>query len=106
MPRFAVFRSQGPGWRHDLPLREQPAFEEHRAFMNALADEGFVVIGGPLANGDILLAVDAASEDEIRRRLADDPWEEHGLGTVTSVVEWNTLLLAPGVPPPGTDRLA
>jgi hypothetical protein len=43
--------------------------------MNALAAEGFVVLGGPLGEGpEVLLIVDAPSEDAIRARLAADPW--------------------------------
>ena len=48
--------------------------------MNALADEGFVLFAGPLAGTEhgrlrALLIVNADSEAEIHRRLADDPWD-------------------------------
>ncbi len=61
--------------------------------MNALAETGFVVLGGPLGDGSrILLIVDAGSEQEVRRRLAEDPWSPTGLLTVTSVEPWQILL--------------
>ena len=93
MGRFAVIREAGPGWDPSRSLREQEAWEEHAAFMNALDDEGFVVIGGPLGGGPkTLLVVDASGEEEIRRRLGEDPWAPLGLLTVASVESWEILL--------------
>jgi hypothetical protein len=46
---FAVTREAGPGWTAGSATREQPAAGEHAAFMNALADDGFVLFAGPLA---------------------------------------------------------
>ena len=55
-------------------MADQDEWAEHAAFMNALAEEGFVVLGGPLGDEQrILLVVDADSKEEIKRRLADDP---------------------------------
>jgi uncharacterized protein YciI len=97
MGRFAVIREAGPGWDASRSLREQEAWEEHAAFMNALDDEGFVVIGGPLDGGPkTLLVVDAPGEEEIRRRLGEDPWAPLGLLTVASVESWEILLGSEG----------
>jgi uncharacterized protein YciI len=93
MGRFAVIREAGPGWDSAKPLREQVAWEKHAAFMNALDAEGFVVIGGPVGGGPkTLLMVEAQSEDEIRRRFSEDPWEPLGLLAVASVEAWEILL--------------
>jgi uncharacterized protein YciI len=93
MARFAVIREAGPGWDSTTPLRDQVAWEEHAAFMNALDDEGFVVVGGPVGGGPrTLLMVEAQSEDDVRRRLGDDPWTPLGLLTVASVEPWEILL--------------
>jgi uncharacterized protein YciI len=93
MGTFAVMREAGPGWDSTKSLRDQVAWEEHAAFMNALDDEGFVVIGGPVGGGPrTLLMVEAASEDEVRRRLGEDPWTPLGLLTVASVEPWEVLL--------------
>ena len=75
MGRFAVIREAGPGWDSSKPLRDQEAWPEHAAFMNALADEGFVeALGGPVGGGPkTLLIVDAPDEDAICRRLDADP---------------------------------
>jgi uncharacterized protein YciI len=74
-------------------MRAQAQWDEHAAFMNALAAEGFVVLGGPLGPGEeILLIIDAASEDEVRSRLAADPWTGSGLLEITRVEPWTVLL--------------
>ena len=45
--------------------------------MDGLVDAGFVVLGGPLADGDrVVHVVEAESEDAIRGTLARDPWRE------------------------------
>jgi uncharacterized protein YciI len=93
MGRFAVIREAGPAWDAAKSLRDQVAWEEHAAFMNALDQEGFIVIGGPVGGGPrTLLMVEAQSEAEIRRRLGEDPWEPLGLLTVASVEPWEILL--------------
>ena len=93
MARFVVIREAGPGWDSAKPLSLQKAWREHAAFMNALDDEGFVVMGGPVGGGPrTLLVVDAQGEDEIRSRLDEDPWAPLGLLTVASVERWEILL--------------
>ena len=75
MPRFAVIRERGPGWDRSRDLEEQEGWDDHAAFMDGLADEGFVVVGGPLGDGtDTLLIVEADGEATVRERLAPDPW--------------------------------
>jgi uncharacterized protein YciI len=90
---FAVRRVRGPAWDHAKSLREQALWEEHATFMNALAAEGFVVLGGPLGPGEeVLLVIDAGSEEEIRARLAGDPWSGAGLLEIGRVEPWTILL--------------
>ena len=101
---FAVVRVRGPAWRADRPMREQQAWPEHAAFMNALAVGRFIVRGGPLGNGErVLHIVEAESEQAIRERLAQDPWERMSLLRTDSVECWNVLLDrdTPNQPPAG-----
>jgi uncharacterized protein YciI len=94
---YAVTRSKGSEWDHSRPRREQNGWDEHAAFMDALAQEGFVVLGGPLGEGDgddALLIIEAEDEEAIRARLAEDPWPDEML-TTTSVRPWSVLLRAP-----------
>jgi uncharacterized protein YciI len=75
MPRpFAVMRARGPAWRAGLPMEQQEAWTEHAAFMDALVADGFVLLGGPLEEPDVLLIVRAESPEAIEARLAPDPW--------------------------------
>jgi uncharacterized protein YciI len=72
---------------------EQDEWAAHAAFMNALVDDGFVVVGGPLGDGEhTLLMVDAASEHAIHERLATDPWTPMGLLSIVDVQPWRILL--------------
>jgi len=94
---FLVARARGPAWDHDRRRREQQGWDEHAAFMDALVKEGFVVLGGPVGEGDgeeALLVVDADTEARVRARLADDPWGEDMLVT-ESVRPWSVWLGAP-----------
>lgn len=93
---FAVTRERGPAWDPSRPMREQKGWAEHAAFMDALAADGFVVLGGPLGDERrFLLIVDAPGEGEIRARLSRDPWTAAGLLTVSEVEPWRVLLRRP-----------
>jgi hypothetical protein len=97
VPYYLVERGKGPAWDHSRGRREQAGWDRHAEFMDALAEEGFVVLGGPVGEGDgdaVLLVIDADSEDEIRARLAEDPWPEELL-TIEKIRPWSVLLRAP-----------
>ena len=93
---YAVLRERGENWDTRLPMRQQEQWDEHAAFMNALADDGFVVLGGPLGDGEkiFLLIIAAESEQAIEARLADDPWTPLGLLRIAKVERWEILLNA------------
>jgi uncharacterized protein YciI len=91
--RFAVVRRRGRAWDHSRGMREQDAWPKHADFMEGLAEDGFVVLGGPLGDGErILLIVEAESVPAIHDRLAADPWTPMGLLRVESVEPWEVLL--------------
>lgn len=90
---FAVIERQGSGWHPSRPRREQDKWDEHAAFMDALVDDGFVVLGGPLGDGDeVLLIVRADSEAEIEARLADDPWLPMEVLRIARIERWQIWL--------------
>jgi len=61
--------------------------------MDALVDEGFILLGGPLeGEREVLHIVAASSEQEVRDRLAEDNWERNGMLTTTTVEGWTILL--------------
>src|SRR5947209_5437108 len=90
---FAVIRQRGPAWDRSRPMRDQRAWAEHAAFMDGLAVDGFVVLGGLLGDGERVMHVVAAeTEAVIRARFEDDPWTPLGLLTTASVEPWQILL--------------
>jgi uncharacterized protein YciI len=93
---YLVERAKGPAWDHSKPRREQKGWDEHAAFMDALAEEGVVVLGGPVGEGDgdnALLVIDLDHEAAVHARLAEDPWEGEML-TTQSVRPWSVWLRA------------
>jgi uncharacterized protein YciI len=93
---FLVEEAKGPAWDHSRRRREQAGWDEHAAFMDSLAEEGFVVLGGPIGEGDgdnALLIVNADSEETVRARLARDPWHD-GVLRIESIRPWAVWLRA------------
>ncbi len=74
-------------------MRSQLQWPEHAAFMDRLAADGFIVLGGPVGAGDdFLFAIKAADESEIRLTLQRDPWSESGMLEIKSIQPWSILL--------------
>jgi uncharacterized protein YciI len=91
---FLVKHAPGPDWDHSRLRREQDGWDEHAAFMDALAAEGLIVLGGPVGAGDgdyALLVFAVESEAAVRACLAADPWEDTILRT-ESVEPWSVWL--------------
>jgi uncharacterized protein YciI len=89
---YVVERRSGPEWDASRRLEEQSGWDAHADFMDGLVESGFVVLGGPLADEHrVILAVEAASEDDVRATLARDPWSETHL-VVASVEPWTIRL--------------
>jgi uncharacterized protein YciI len=97
MSWFLVERGHGPRWDHARSRREQDGWAEHAAFMDALVAEGFIVLGGPvgddLDHGSVLLVIEADGEEQLRARLAEDPWPADML-TIERVAPWTVWLRA------------
>jgi uncharacterized protein YciI len=74
-------------------MREQDGWDEHARFMDGLAEEGFIVLGGPLAGDhETLHVVEAPSEEAARARFMEDNWARNGMLTPVSVERWEILL--------------
>jgi uncharacterized protein YciI len=102
MSYFAVIREAGPVWVAG-GIFQQPSVTEHAAFMDRLAEEGFILFGGPLGGTEdgrvrVLLVVNADSEAEIHRRLTDDPWVATQQLLTASVEPWKILVGAERLP--------
>ena len=102
MSLYSVIREAGPGFL-DGGIAAQPDVADHAAFMNGLAEQGLVLVAGPLAGTETgrlraLLIMSADGEDAIRHRLNDDPWVRADRLVITSIEPWNVIV--------GAERLA
>jgi uncharacterized protein YciI len=89
---LVTLHRSGPEWDAAKPLEQQAGWDEHAAFMDGLVDDGFLILGGPLADEHrVVHAVEAPSADEVRARLARDPWSESHL-RVATVEPWTIRL--------------
>ena len=90
---FVVLRSRGPAWDESKPLEAQSEWAAHAAFMDALFEEGFVALVGPLeGTRDALLVLRASSASDVVERLASDPWTTSGLLVTTQISPWQIRL--------------
>ena len=87
-----VSLEHGGPWDWSKGMREQELWDEHAALMDAFVEDGFVVLGGPLDEKDVLLVVDADDDESVRARFAADPWIENGMLTIAYVRPWTVLL--------------
>lgn len=97
MSLFAVHREAGPAWQEGKGAFEQPGVSDHAAFVDALAETGFILFAGPLAGTEsgrirVLAIADAENETEIVQRLAQDPWERADRIRTTSIEPWTLLV--------------
>jgi uncharacterized protein YciI len=91
---FIVERPVGAEWLPGRGAREQPLWDEHAAFTDALYESGAIVLAGPLVDGSgSVVVMEAADEPEVRRLLAGDPWLVDGdILRVGDVREWRLFL--------------
>jgi len=93
MPHFVLTMLHGPSWDSSRGIREQDGWDEHADFMDGLVEEGFVILGGPIGNGEqVQLVVEAADEPAVRAPLAEDPWAAMGLLQIGDIRPWELWL--------------
>ena len=87
-----VLLQAGPQWLPGRPLDEQTGWQEHAEYIDALVEEGFILLGGPVSDdGRVVHAVEAESEDAVRATWARDPWSGTHL-VVDSIEPWTIRL--------------
>ena len=90
---FVVLRSRGPAWDDSKPLEAQADWPAHAAFMDALFEQRFVALVGPLeGTRDALLILRASTTPEVVERLASDPWTTNGLLVTKQISPWQIRL--------------
>lgn len=99
MPYYIVIRERAAAWDWSAPMRQQAEWPAHAAFMNGLANKGFIAAGGPLGGEDnaarLLHVLNAPVEMEaasIERIMSEDPWTPMGLLKTVSIEPWTVLL--------------
>jgi uncharacterized protein YciI len=90
---YAVFLRPGSGWVPEKGVREQPFWDDHARYMDALFANGAVVLGGPFADrtGSMVI-LEAQSAAHARELYRDDPWTVHDVLVVAEVKEWTIFL--------------
>jgi uncharacterized protein YciI len=89
---LVVLRRSGPEWDPERTMEEQSGWPAHASFMDSLVAQGFVVLGGPLADEHrVVLAAEAETENEVRATLSRDPWSETHL-RVDTIDPWTIRL--------------
>ena len=89
---LVTLHRSGPEWAPSRSLEAQSGWEAHAAFMDGLVADGFIVLGGPLADEvRVVHAVEAESEDAVRATLARDPWSETHL-RIAAIEPWTIRL--------------
>lgn len=65
----------------------------HRDYLIRLADEGVVLVAGPLADdlGGVVL-YEVADRVELDRVIAEDPYTTEGIVTERTIQEWKVVL--------------
>ncbi|GAA1024513.1 hypothetical protein GCM10009556_103710 [Acrocarpospora pleiomorpha] len=56
----------GPQWDVARPMEEQTEWPAHASYMDMLVDEGIIVLGGPLDDMRVVLAMEVESEEAVR----------------------------------------
>jgi uncharacterized protein YciI len=89
---LVILLRSGPDWDASKALEEQSGWPEHAAFMDKLVEDGFIVLGGPLADEHrVAHVVEAESADTVRATWARDPWSETHL-RIGSIDPWTLRL--------------
>ena len=90
---FLAISSAGPNRDFSKDTRKQAFWDEHAKFIDQLVDDGLILMGGPLIDeGGSLLIFNAKDENEVREKLKNDPWTEHGILRLQSVKRWEIFI--------------
>jgi uncharacterized protein YciI len=93
MAFFVLTMVNGPRYDRSRDRRAQDGWDEHAAFMDELVEAGFVVLGGPIGDGEqVMVVVEAPGEAEVRARLAEDPWGPLGILEIGEIRPWTVWL--------------
>jgi len=82
----------GPTWSSGS-VREQPDWDAHAEFVDALVERGTFVMGGPFSdNSGSMSLLEGIDADEARRILEDDPFMKNGVFVLEEIREWTVFV--------------
>jgi hypothetical protein len=61
MAFFVLTMVNGPRYDRSRARREQDGWDEHATFMDGLVEAGFVILGGPVGDGEQVMVVAGAT---------------------------------------------
>ncbi|MDQ2981181.1 MAG: hypothetical protein M3R26_02505 [Actinomycetota bacterium] len=90
--RLLVTFRTGPGWTGGTS-REQPDWDAHAAFIDALVERSTIVMGGPFDDySGAMLLLEGVGADEVRSIFADDPFVKNGVFVLDEAREWTIFV--------------
>jgi hypothetical protein len=93
---FAAIVERSADWDQSKPPQEQPGFPDHAAYVAELEGEGYIAMAGlMLESTDVLFVFLADSEEQLRARIARDPWLQSGLTRLVRLEETQFRIGAP-----------
>jgi uncharacterized protein YciI len=82
----------GPTWTSGS-VREQPDWDAHAEFVDALIERGTFVMGGPFGdNSGSMSLLEGIDLDEARRLIEDDPFMKNGVFVLEEIREWDVFV--------------
>jgi uncharacterized protein YciI len=91
---FVVFGEYGPAKLPGVRLEDQPDWKEHAEFMDRLAEEGLILLAGPVGRGgeSVVLVAEAGSVEAVEERLSADPWRDTGVLQKPRIEPWEVRI--------------
>jgi uncharacterized protein YciI len=90
--RVVVRIKAGPTWQSGPP-EDQPGWDEHAEFVDALVEAGTFVMGGPFSdNSGSMVLLEGLTRGEARSLMDNDPFVENGVFVVDDVRDWTVYV--------------
>lgn len=93
---FFALVQRTEAWDHSREAHEQDGFAQHAAYMGKLEEDGVIASAGLLTDSsDIVFVMLADSEEQVRARFAEDPWQQDGHARLVRLEEVHFRIGAP-----------
>jgi uncharacterized protein YciI len=92
IPRVVLRLAPGPTWTSGTP-EEQPGWDEHATFVNALIDRGVFIMGGPWSSRLGSMSIwEGMTADEVLAVMQDDPFVQNGVFLIEDCADWTVYV--------------